>query len=797
MLSMGQRTADFLIHWRWQVIVVYLALTAFFSVGVVHIAHSFQAQTSVADLIPAHNRVTDVFKRYQSFSKPATVEILLKVKHGTIYTPQTLARIWRITRELDLVPGIDHVTLTSIASEKVRVIRPTPPGLSSEPVMTNKIPATQPEATAVQERARHAAGVTGILVSPDEKATLIEAAFFEHGLDYTGVFERVHKMLAAESDPDIEYYTAGRVMLIAWVYRYGRQALWIFLLSLALIILAHIDYMRSLAGALTPIIAAAVSTIWGLGAGGWLGLNLEPLTVVVPVLLMARALSHSLQITRRYYEILYETHERVAGAAGALASMFAPAFLGIMCDVAGLYMICLAPIPIIQKLGVLCGTWSLLIIPSAVLLTPVLLAILPPPRDVSVFITHEVPSLSTRLIEPVQRMLAGLLTPRMRIVTTVIAVPVAALMAFLAMSRPVGNVAIGSPLLWPNNEFNVAEREINANLAGTATLNVVWEGKIPRALYRPEVYGSMLRFQKAIERNHGAIATLSLADYIPYTGLILRGGNPKWLPIDLTGHDVGAYLFWTRTGHSLENFSNIIQPNGTNGDVVLWYKDLRASTVDEAMAQAERAIAEVQPHPSPTYRIRLATGAVALQYALDHVVRTAKSENPPLLARDHLRDVRVDVPFGRGGGDAPGAAVARAVRHRFRDVPARRRARRQYATGGGGRTRRWHRLWNLPAEPHLRGVPGCGRRRRTGRGDARGIYHRRGNFLRRFHDGAGRPALVLPIRVALPGRDGPDVGAGDGVQRSARDERAAAGDRAYPPQVPRPRETDGTQAVIG
>ena len=78
-----------------------------------------------------------------------------------------------------------------------------------------------------------------------------------------------------------------------------------------------------------------------------------------------------------------------------------------------------------------------------------------------------------------------------------------------------------------------AEREINANLAGTATLNVVWEGKIPRALYRPEVYDSMLRFQKAIERNHGAVATLSLADYIPYTGLILRGGNPKWLPLSL------------------------------------------------------------------------------------------------------------------------------------------------------------------------------------------------------------------------------------------------------------------------
>src|SRR5437660_10843401 len=63
--------------------------------------------------------------------------------------------------------------------------------------------------------------------------------------------------------------------------------------------------------------------------------------------------------------------------------------------------------------------------------------------------------------------------------------------------------------------------------------------------------------------------------------------------------------------------------NGTNGDVVLWYKDLRASTVDEAMAQAQRAVAEVQPQSSAVYRIRLATGSVALQYALDHVVRAA------------------------------------------------------------------------------------------------------------------------------------------------------------------------------
>ena len=52
MPSMGQRTADFLLRWRWPVIVAYVALTAFFSVGVMRIGRSFQAQTSVADPDP-------------------------------------------------------------------------------------------------------------------------------------------------------------------------------------------------------------------------------------------------------------------------------------------------------------------------------------------------------------------------------------------------------------------------------------------------------------------------------------------------------------------------------------------------------------------------------------------------------------------------------------------------------------------------------------------------------------------------------------------------------------------------
>ncbi len=615
-MAVGERTAHFLIRYRWQYIGLCGVITLLAIIG----STRMEFRTSFSDLLPKRSTVIDTFKQYSQFSTPINVEILIKVKNGTIYTPDTLARIWRLTRAIDLIPSIDHVTITSIASSKVRVTRATPEGAESVPVMPDLPPKDEAGAMGVRDRARIAPGVTNILVSPDEKAAMLSAGFHENGIDFMLVWNRVHEMLAKEASPNVEFYPAGRVMLIGWVYYYGEQAAWIFLLSFALITIAHVDYMRSLAGAATPLIACALSAIWGVGAGGWMGLNLEPLTLVVPVLLIARALSHSLQMTRRYYEILYEVKDKNLAAGGALASMFAPACLGIMCDVAGLYMTILAPIPIVQKLGVLCGTWSLLLIPSVVMLTPCLLAVLPPPKDVSVFITHEVRSISTHLIEPVQAVVAKLVEPGWRFATLGVLIVLGAIVIHLSSLRAIGNTTVGTPLLWPNSEFNQAEAEINKNLAGTVTLNVVWEGKVEHALKYPETFQSMQDFQHNIEAMHGAYGTLSISDYLRATNRLIRGGDPGWLPVDLKEREVANDLFWTLTGHSLEDVAILATANMQSGDVILWYKDLRSTTVNAAMAAVQKALEPILREPSKVYHIRMAAGSVALQYAMDQVV---------------------------------------------------------------------------------------------------------------------------------------------------------------------------------
>ena len=52
-----------------------------------------------------------------------------------------------------------------------------------------------------------------------------------------------------------------------------------------------------------------MSAIWGLGFTALMGYQLEPLVLVIPMLITARAVSHSVQFVERFYE----EYERLNG----------------------------------------------------------------------------------------------------------------------------------------------------------------------------------------------------------------------------------------------------------------------------------------------------------------------------------------------------------------------------------------------------------------------------------------------------------------------------------------------------
>ena len=110
-------------------------------------------------------------------------------------------------------------------------------------------------------------------------------------------------------------------------------------------------YFRRLYGIVVSFLGAIVQSIWGLGMVGFLGYNLDPLILVIPLLISSRAISHSVQMTERYFEDLQESGDTIHAAETAFRDLFLPGLIGVIADAGGILVLAVAMIPLVHKLA--------------------------------------------------------------------------------------------------------------------------------------------------------------------------------------------------------------------------------------------------------------------------------------------------------------------------------------------------------------------------------------------------------------------------------------------------------------
>src|SRR6266496_3135666 len=373
-----KRWAEWLYDYRLAATIMVILLTFFFGWQLKHLDIS----TRFSDLLPRNHPYIQIFEKYPAFGSPFTISLVVEVKKGTIYNPVTLQKIQEATRRVDLIPGVDHDQILSIASRKVKHVEATIGGIQATNLLVGPVPNTTEEVVKLRDKVRSTGGVAGTLVSFRDDAALVQATFIERLTDYNVIFNGVNDIVKKLQDQDHEIHAAGHPMLTGWVYHYQQEMYFIFGLGLVAMGCFLVLHFRNIVGVVTPLIVAVVSAIWGFGFAGLLGYNLDPLIIAVPVLLVARALSHSVQMCERYFEIYNEVGDVRKASVDSLISLFPPGVVGILCDAAGLFIIAIAPIRLIEKIAYVSGLWSLSLVITAVALTFLLLSYLPPPTNV-------------------------------------------------------------------------------------------------------------------------------------------------------------------------------------------------------------------------------------------------------------------------------------------------------------------------------------------------------------------------------------------------------------------------------
>src|SRR4030095_704533 len=160
-------------------------------------------------------------------------------------------------------------------------------------------------------------------------------------------------------EPDISIYVAGEPRLYGSLYSYAGDVFWIFAVTWCFEWLLRWMYFHDWRGALRPSLTGIIAAFWGLGFIHLIGFALDPLILVMPFLITARAVSHAIQMHDRYYEE-YERNnwDQRKAIVGAFAELFVPTFSGILTDAFGVLVVMLVPIVMLRKLAIVDGTAS-------------------------------------------------------------------------------------------------------------------------------------------------------------------------------------------------------------------------------------------------------------------------------------------------------------------------------------------------------------------------------------------------------------------------------------------------------
>ena len=109
------RIAKWMINHRLAVVIFFGAVTIFFAAGLPKV----DIRTIFTDLLPADDPFVQTFRDHPNFGNPLTVTIMVKRTDGKkIYNHDTLQKVFDLTRDVDLIPGVYHERLVSVTTEK-------------------------------------------------------------------------------------------------------------------------------------------------------------------------------------------------------------------------------------------------------------------------------------------------------------------------------------------------------------------------------------------------------------------------------------------------------------------------------------------------------------------------------------------------------------------------------------------------------------------------------------------------------------------------------------------------------
>ncbi|HAT33987.1 MAG TPA: hypothetical protein DCW29_25025, partial [Janthinobacterium sp.] len=381
-----QNYIEWIIRHRLAVIVATLLITAL----AIFQARSIKIIIDPATMMPqSHPYVSTSTQIEKVFGSKHVVVIGIRPKQGDIYQSEVLGKVQRITAAFQQVPGVVKENLLSLSAKRAKNISGDADGLQVRALMPT-VPVSKEQLAALRKAVDSNPVYRNAIVSADAKTTAILVEFKDEADGFRAIMDKVEPIVARERDARVDIHIGGLPNFLARVETYSER-MGIFLpISIVILCLVLYQAFRTKQGLILPLVTAALAVAWGVGVMGASGMPMDVFNATTPILILAVATGHAVQLLKRYYEEYYRLRESVklapreANRQAVVASLVkvGPVMIaaGTVASL-GFFSLMVFEISTVRTFGIFTGLGILAALILEMTFIPALRSILAPPAD--------------------------------------------------------------------------------------------------------------------------------------------------------------------------------------------------------------------------------------------------------------------------------------------------------------------------------------------------------------------------------------------------------------------------------
>ena len=617
-----QGYADFIVRNRVGVLIMSLVITVLLGLQLRNLSVIVDAD----ELLPKNHPFVQVTERVQTlFGNRFTVVIGITPRSGDVFTPAVLGKVLKATDALAATPGVTPGNIQSLAAPRAKDIAGNAEGLVVSRLLES-VPADLAAAQAVKARLAANPAYKDVLVSKDGRTAAIYVEFKKDPKGFGDVMAKVEAAIAPIRDSSVDVSVAGQPVFLGKLETFSKRMGWLLPIAVVLIGLIHLEAFRTLQGLILPLVTAIFALIWSLGIMTVAGVHLDPFNNVTPILILAVAAGHAVQMLKRYYEEYDRLRQdasldpKDANRQAVAAAMIkvGPVMLAA-CSIAALSFMSLIwfDIQAVRTFGIFCSLGILSIVAVELTFTPALRALLPAPR------AREAKAEKAKTIwDRAAALLASM-----------VETPAARKRVFLFSAGFCAILVAGASQVHVNNSLrsffgaSLVERQddrfLNSAMAGTNTFYVLVEGKTDDAIKDPAVLRAMEKTQAFLNTRPEIGHTLSIVDFLKQINRGMNGGGAAAAVLPASADLVSQYLLLYSLSGEPGDFDALVDYPYRNAIIQAFVKTDSSVFVSDINRDI---LPVIQANFPDTVTVRLG-GSVTTPTAMNEVMVSGKFKN--------------------------------------------------------------------------------------------------------------------------------------------------------------------------